>query len=200
MLLSPLRSVIYISDLVLKLKYEKTLYAILSSRITSVILVFHNDIYRIGVNFFVVWERARQLTSGKQQDEDQAAQNQRDGERKKATKDRAPDSLHCVQTICLCKCVCVRSTFINGLCEPSWITADKQIHVQTHADLFSTAMLQACTHSSCIATLFQCKNTEDTVRGQKELCATESQRTSKKLFPMKKRIIKIHLVNSYHFK
>lgn len=49
-------------------------------------------------------------------------------------------------------------------CDPSWITADKQVHARTHTDLFSAAMPQACAHSSRTA-LFKRNNTGVTVRG-----------------------------------
>lgn len=49
-------------------------------------------------------------------------------------------------------------------CDPSWITADKQVCARTHTDLFSAAMPQSCAHSSRTA-LFKRNNTGVTVRG-----------------------------------
>lgn len=91
------------------------------------------SVCNIHVRVHVCW-----LTIDKKQDQDQAAQGQREGSREKAVQDRAPNSPHCVlkscvACMCICECVCVwMCTFDQSLlCDPA--ATAKLVH--THTEL-----------------------------------------------------------------
>lgn len=90
------------------------------------------SVCNIHVRVHVCW-----LTIDKKQDQDQAAQGQREGSREKAVQDRAPNSPHCVlkscvACMCICECVCVwMCTFDQSLlCDPA--ATAKLVHTHTH--------------------------------------------------------------------
>lgn len=92
------------------------------------------------------------LTSHKKQDQNQAAQGQREGGREKAAQYGAPNSPHCVLKSCVCMCnVCVgvfvwMCTFDQSLlCDPAAIQPNESTYTHAHTELICSQQ-QRCRH------------------------------------------------------
>lgn len=105
----------------------------------------------------------RWLTSDEKQDQDKAAQGQREVGREKKAEDSAPDSPHCVLIRCVCVNVCVGLEVHVWSMAPLWpcLPCYRKRSPRTHTH---TTMLPARVHSNCSA-LLQCIQTEH-VSGQ----------------------------------